>query len=57
MVSWYHDFSDIVKPFFIRKAEKTVDYINRHILEELKQEYPSCIPKTVQTAYGAMSCV
>ena len=38
-------------------AEKTVDYINRHILEELKQEYPSCIPETVQTAYGAMSCV
>lgn len=38
-------------------AEKTVEYINRHILEELKQEYPSCIPETVQTAYGAMSCV
>ena len=38
-------------------AEKTVDYINRHILEELKQEYPSCIPETVQTAYGAMSCI
>ena len=38
-------------------ADKTVDYINQHVLEELKQEYPALIPETVQTAYGAMSCV
>lgn len=38
-------------------AEKTVEYINHHILEELKQEYPSYIPETVQTAYGTMSCI
>ncbi len=38
-------------------AERTVEYINQHILDELRMEYPSSIPESVQTAYGAMSCV
>lgn len=38
-------------------AEKTVDYINSHILKELKELYPEAVPDTVKTAYGAMSCI
>lgn len=38
-------------------AERTVEYINQHILDELRMEYPSSIPEAVRTAYGAMSCV
>lgn len=38
-------------------ADQTVDYINQHVLEELKEAYPNVIPDTVKTAYGAMSCV
>ncbi|MCI5649265.1 MAG: ATP-binding protein [Fusicatenibacter sp.] len=35
--------------------EKTVSYLNRHIVDELKDAYPSVIADSVQTAYGAMS--
>lgn len=37
--------------------EKTVSYINEHIIAELKEVYESYIPDTVKTAYGAMSCI
>lgn len=35
--------------------EKTVSYLNRHIIDELRTAYPSVISDSVQTAYGAMS--
>ena len=35
--------------------EKTVSYLNQHIIEELKTVYPVIISDSVQTAYGAMS--
>lgn len=38
-------------------AGKTVEYINGHIIEELKALYPGMVPDTVRTAYGAMSCI
>lgn len=38
-------------------AEKTVDYLNENIINELKLEYPEIIPDSVRTAYGAMSCI
>lgn len=38
-------------------TEGTVDYINGHILTELRELYPEAIPDTVKTVYGAMSCI
>lgn len=35
--------------------EKTVRYLNQHIIDELKTVYPEMISDSVQTAYGAMS--
>lgn len=35
--------------------EKTVSYLNQHIIEELKAAYPSVLSDSAQTAYGAMS--
>lgn len=40
-----------------KSAEQTVSYINRHLLDELRAEYPSIIPDNTETAYGAMSCI
>lgn len=36
-------------------VEKSVDYINKNILAELREAYPDYVPESVQTAYGAMS--
>lgn len=37
--------------------DKTVDYINRHIIAELKQIYPEVSIESATTAYGAMARV
>lgn len=37
--------------------EETVNYINEHVIEELKGIYPNTVPDAVETAYGAMSCI
>ena len=37
--------------------DKTIDYLNRNLIQELKEQYPDIIPDEVSTAYGAMSCV
>lgn len=39
------------------RLEDTVEYLNRHILEELRAAYPLALPDSVQTAYGAMSTI
>ena len=36
-------------------AEKTVDYINEHIVSELREIYPDILTDYMGTAYGAMS--
>lgn len=33
-----------------KSAEQTVSYINRHLLDELRAEYPSIIPDNTETA-------
>ena len=38
-----------------KSPEKTVDYMNSHIIDELKEAYPGIVPDSVQTAYGALS--
>lgn len=39
------------------RLEDTVEYLNRHILEELRAAYPLALPDSVRTAYGAMSTI
>lgn len=38
-------------------AEETVSYLNRHVVDELKEVYPQLSFENVSTAYGAMSCI
>ena len=38
-------------------AEETVSYLNRHVVDELKEIYPQISFENVSTAYGAMSCI